>query len=95
MLLGRPIAQALKIKLDLEDLRIKVGDGSWRPMLIGRHGKYLLPLSEDFSLEYDFTRPEFDLIAVESITDAENELGAYSVFQQKEGIFAAEEEADF
>ena len=95
MLLGRPIAQALKIKLDLEDLRIKVGDGSWRPMLIGRHGEYLLPLSEDFSLEYDFTCPEFDLIAVESTADAENELVPYSVFQQKEGIFAAEEEADF
>ena len=92
LLLGRPIAQALKIKLDLADLRIKVDTGAWRPMLLGRHGEYLLPLSEDFSPEHDFSQPEFDLIAVEATSSSSDELVPYSLFKQKEGIFRAEDD---
>ena len=57
LLLGRPIAQSLGLKLDLQEMKIKVGSSSWRPILLGLHGEYLLPLTEDYSDEYNLDEP--------------------------------------
>ena len=47
MLLGRPVASELGLDLKEHTMRYHP-DESWRSCLLGRHGEYLIPLTEDF-----------------------------------------------
>eukprot|EP00435_Cladocopium_sp_Y103_P029927 s3688_g7.t1 len=62
MLLGRPISKALGMTVDFLNDRIKFNDGEWRDATLGRHSKYLLPLTENFDPEIIANDTSFDLV---------------------------------
>lgn len=66
MLLGRPVASELGLCVDFKDHQMRYHpEASWRPCLLGRHGEYLIPLTEDFESSRLDTPPGFDLVLEE------------------------------
>ena len=62
MLMGRPIIEALGICINFKRQRMMFEGHSWRPITIGRHGEYLLSLTEDYEAELADQEPSFDLL---------------------------------
>ena len=60
MLMGRPIIEELGMVLNLKNGTLMFDGHPWRPITIGRHGEYLLSLTEDFDHELIGHPPSFD-----------------------------------
>ena len=66
MLLGRPVASELGLRVDFKEHTMRYHpDESWRSCLLGRHGEYLIPLTEDFEPGLLEVPISFDLVMEE------------------------------
>ena len=89
LLLGRPIAQALGLKLDLRESRLS----TWRPILLGLHGEYLLPLTQGYSNEYNLEKPSFNSMSAEFLEAEKTEVMHLHEFAAMENLaMTAEDE---
>ena len=66
MLIGRPIIEALGLIINFCNQTMMFSGQLWRECTLGRHGEYLLPLTEDFSPELLASPPAFDLTLSDS-----------------------------
>ena len=60
MLLGRPVMEALGIVLDFQNKMLMFHGSDWEHVLLGRHGEYLLSLTEQLDLQL-LDHQSFDL----------------------------------
>ena len=92
MLMGRPIIEALGIIIDFKNQRMMFEGCPWRPITLGRHGEYLLSLTEDFETELADQVPYFDLKLNEPTMDPPmGDAVDLSVYEKEEGAMTAGE----
>ena len=90
MLMGRPIIEALGIVINFKRQQMMFEGHPWRQIKIGRHGEYLLSLTEDCAAELADQVPSFDL----RLEDQSNELQSsgevmdFQAYQKQEGVFS-------
>ena len=89
MLLGRPIAKALRLSVDFLNDRMHYNAGEWHAATTGRHNKYVLPLTEDYNPSIDFNNPEFDLV----LEDEKGPKVNLDDFKEAEQIYVTEDAA--
>lgn len=73
MLCGRPIIEALGIDIGFAKKRYRFDEGHWQDALLGIHGEYLLPLTDDFDTRLLQSPPSFDL-RVDAEDETENTI---------------------
>ena len=88
MLLGRPVASELGLCVDFREHTMRYHpDTSWRPCLLGKHGEYLVPLTEDFEEALIDLPATFDLV-MEEESGPDHPL---QDFMSAENVFVATE----
>ena len=74
MLMGRPIIEELGMVLNFKNRTLMFDGHPWRPITVGRHGEYLLSLTEDFDHELIGHPPSFDLSLKEESPEADTSV---------------------
>ena len=92
MLLGRPLIEALQMSMDFFGKKVKFGGSPWQSALMGKHGEYLLSLTQDYeNVDFKAELPCFDL----RITEGQESLGGdpctLAEFNEEEQVFVARE----
>ena len=94
MLMGRPVIEALGIIINFKNQQMMFDGRPWRPVTLGRHGEYLLSLTEDYEAELADQTPAFDLRLAEEVPDQQlsDDTVDLITYKKEEGIFNAHEE---
>ena len=71
MLMGRPIMEALGLIINFQNQTMMFAGHPWKECTLGRHGEYLLPLTEDFTPELMAGPVAFDLTLSDSAPPAD------------------------
>ena len=93
MLLGRPIIESLGIVINFKRQQMMFEGHDWRQIIVGRHGEYLLSLTEDFDAELASQPPSFDLKlddqsqASDGSTSQPSQVLDFQTYQQQEKVF--------
>ena len=72
LLVGRPILQALKLKMDYDTNRMSIGDGPWTPVTQGEKGEFLLNLDDGLENDINGDNVDFDYVTDETFTAIRN-----------------------
>ena len=72
LLIGRPILQALNIKIDYHQNKISVQDGEWKDTTMGEKGEYLLQLDHGLEDDPEGHHIAFDYVTSETCTAINN-----------------------
>ena len=92
MLCGRPIIEALGIDIGFAKKRYRFDEGHWQDALLGVHGEYLLPLTDDYDARLLQSPPSFDL-RVDAEDETENTTFGIDKFDAEENVFFEAEAA--
>ena len=94
MLMGRPVIEALGIIINFKNQQMMFDGHPWRPVTLGRHGEYLLSLTEDVETELADQTPSFDLRLAEEQPDQQlsDDVVDLITYKKEEGIFNASED---
>ena len=95
MLMGRPIIEALGIVINFKRQQMMFEGHPWRQITIGRHGEYLLSLTEDYEAELADQVPSFDL-RLEDQSDefqSSGEVMDFQAYQKQEGVFNSNDDS--
>ena len=93
MLLGRPIIESLGIVINFKRQQMMFEGHDWRQIIVGRHGEYLLSLTEDFDAELASQPPSFDLSlddqsqASDGSTSQPSQVLDFQTYQRQEKVF--------
>ena len=72
LLIGRPILQALNIKIDYNQNKISVQDGEWKDTTMGEKGEYLLQFDHGLEVDPEGHHISFDYVTSETCTAINN-----------------------
>ena len=89
MLMGRPVIEALQMGIDFSQKQIRFGNSPWHPVLVGKHGEYLLSLTNGMEHVPDPTKSLFALQIAEEVPGSHLHL---SDFNDLEHIFTANDQ---
>ena len=89
MLMGRPVIEALHMGIDFSQKQIRFGRSPWQPVLVGKHGEYLLSLTAGMEHVPDPTKSLFTLHIAEEVPGSHLHL---EDFNNLEHVFAADEQ---
>ena len=95
ILMGRPIIEALGIVINFKRQQMIFEGHPWRQITIGRHGEYLLSLTEDYEAELADQVPSFDL-RLENQSDefqSSGEVMDFQAYQKQEGVFNSNDDS--
>ena len=84
LLIGRPILQALKVKMNYEDNQMTIQGGPWKETPLGHKGEYLLRLDDGIEADPTGSHVDFDFITDETIAAINNyeDLSDYISLQE-------------
>ena len=86
--MGRPVIEALHMGIDFSLKRIRFGQAPWQPVLVGKHGEYLLSLTTGMEQVPDPTKSLFSLHIAEEIPGSHLHLNDSN---ELERIFTADD----
>ena len=89
MLMGRPVIEALHMGIDFSQKQIRFGRSPWQPVLVGKHGEYLLSLTAGMEHVPDPTKSLFTLHIAEEVPGSHLHLEDFNNLEQ---VFAADEQ---
>ena len=72
LLVGRPILQALKLKMDYDTNKMSIGDGPWTTVTQGEKGEFLLRLDDGVENDPDGNNVDFDYVTDETFNAITN-----------------------
>ena len=94
MLLGRPIIKSLWLVINFKRQQMMFEGHRWRQITVGRHGEYLLSLTEDSDVEPASQSPSFGLKLDEQSQSSDGSTAQpaqvldFQTHQQQEKVFA-------
>ena len=97
MLMGRPIMKELGIVFDFCNDLMAIGSSEWFACTLGRHGEYLLSLTDDFDAALLDLEPSFDLDLKTDVPlpeTVETDTVLLNDYMKLEGVFQVSDQSE-